>query len=84
MRQVTSGGNTTSRCWTTRGVRLCARRSRMRSTPRLGAFRVNHCCLRHRCAAISCVQTTTAAAVWIKDGFKFFYFAAKIVGSTAK
>jgi hypothetical protein len=29
--------------WTTRGVCLCARRSRMRSTTRLGAFGVNRC-----------------------------------------
>jgi hypothetical protein len=40
--------------WATRGVCLCARRSRVRSTTQLGAFGVNRCCLRHRCVAISC------------------------------
>jgi hypothetical protein len=56
----------------------------MQSTPRLGTFVVNCCRLRHSCAAISRAQATTAAAVWIKDGFEFLYFVAKNVGSAAK
>jgi hypothetical protein len=67
-----------------RGVFLCARRPHMRSTPRLSAFGVNRCHLRHRCTAISRAQATTATVVWIKDGFEFLYFAAKTVGSAAK
>jgi hypothetical protein len=41
----------------------------LRSTPRLGAFRVNRCRLRYRCAAISRAQEPAAAATWKKDGF---------------
>jgi hypothetical protein len=39
--------------WATRGVCLCARRPRVCSTTQLGAFGVNRCRLRHKCAAIS-------------------------------
>jgi hypothetical protein len=70
--------------WATRGVCLCARRSRVRSTTRLGAFGVNRCCLRHRCAANSRAQAPAAAAAWKKDGFKFLCFAAKTVGCIAR
>jgi hypothetical protein len=70
--------------WATRGVFLCARRSRLRSTPRLGAFGVNRCRLRHRFVAISRAEATAAAAVWKNDGFEFVYFAAKTVGCAAK
>jgi hypothetical protein len=76
----------TVRCrdgWATRGVSLCMRRQCMRSTPRLGAFGVNRCRLRHRCAAISRAQAAAAAA-WKKDGFEFLYFVAKTVGCAAK
>jgi hypothetical protein len=45
---------------------------------------VNRCRLRHRCAAISCVQATTAAAAWKKGGFEFLCFAAKTVGCAVK
>jgi hypothetical protein len=58
MRRVTGGGSTTSRWLSNEGchcVGLCTRRPRVRSTPQLGAFGVNRCRLRHRCAAISCV-----------------------------
>jgi hypothetical protein len=51
---------------------------------RLGAFGVNHCRLRHSCATISCAQATADDVAWIKDGFEFLYFAAKIVGSAVK
>jgi hypothetical protein len=68
----------------TRGVCLCAKRPRLRSTTQLGAFGVNRCRLRHRCAAISRVQAPATAAVWKKDGFEFLCFAAKNVGCTAK
>jgi hypothetical protein len=67
-----------------RGVCLCARRPHMRSTTRLGAFGVNCCRLRHRCAVISLAQAPTAAATWKKDGFKFLYFAVKTVGCAMK
>jgi hypothetical protein len=36
------------------------------------------------CAAISRAQAPVVAAVWKKDGFKFLYFAAKIVGCAVK
>jgi TPR repeat protein len=68
----------------TRGVCLCVRRSRVRSTTRLGTFGVNHCRLRHRFAAISRVQAPAAIAAWKKDGFKFLCFAAKTIGCVAK
>jgi hypothetical protein len=64
----------------TRGVCLCARRPRVRSTTRLGAFGVNRCRLRHRCAAISHAQAPAADAAWKMDGFEFLCFAAKTVG----
>jgi hypothetical protein len=70
--------------WATSCVSLCARRPRVRSTTRLGAFGVNHYRLRHRCATISRVQAPAVAAAWKKDGFKFLCFAAKTVGSAAK
>jgi hypothetical protein len=70
--------------WATRGVCLCVRRPRVRSTTRLGAFGVNRCYVRHRCAAISRAQATAAATAWKKDGFEFLSFAAKIVGCAAK
>jgi hypothetical protein len=70
--------------WATRGVCLCARRPRERSTPWLGTFGVNRCRLWHRCATISRAQATTAAAAWKKDGFEFLCFAAKTVGYSAK
>jgi hypothetical protein len=38
--------------WAMRGVCLCTRRPRVCFTSRLGAFGVNRCRLRHRCAAI--------------------------------
>jgi hypothetical protein len=50
----------------TRGFCLCARRPRVRSTPRLGAFGLNRCHLRHRCVATRYAQATAAVAVWIK------------------
>jgi hypothetical protein len=56
----------------------------MRSTPRLGAFGVNYCRLRHRCAAISRALGTEAAAAWKRDVFEFLCFAAKTVGCAAK
>jgi hypothetical protein len=84
MRRVAGGVVRRRDGWETRGVCLCARRPRVQSTPRLGAFGVNRCRLRHRCAAISRAQATTAAAVWTKDGFEFLYFAAKTIGSAAK
>jgi hypothetical protein len=56
----------------------------VRSTPRLGAFEVNHCHLQHRCAATNRAQATAAAALWIKDGLEFLCFAAKTVGFAAK
>jgi hypothetical protein len=85
MRRVVGGGSTTSsRCRATRGVCLCARRPRVRSINRLGAFGVNRCRLRHKCAAISRVQAPAAAAAWKKDGFKFLCFVAKTVGCAAK
>jgi hypothetical protein len=70
--------------WATRGVCLCARRPCVCSTPRLGAFGVNPCCLRHRCAVITPAQATAEAATWKKDGFEFLCFAAKTVGCAAK
>jgi hypothetical protein len=70
--------------WATRGVCLCARRPRVCSTTRLGAFGVNRCHLRHKCAAISRAQAPVAAVVWKKDGFEFLCFAAKTVGCVAK
>jgi hypothetical protein len=70
--------------WATRGVYLCTRRPRVSCTTRLGAFWVNRCRLRHRCAAISHPQATAAAAAWKKDSFKFLYFVAKTIGFTAK
>jgi hypothetical protein len=70
--------------WAMRGVCLCVRRPCVQSTPRLGAFGVNRCRLRHRCVAISRAQATAVAATWIKDGLEFFCFAAKTVGSAAK
>jgi hypothetical protein len=70
--------------WATRGVCLCARRLRVRSTTRLGAFGVNRWRLRHRCAAISRAQAPVTAAAWTKDGFEFLCFAAKTVGCAAK
>jgi hypothetical protein len=66
--------------WPRRGVYLYARRPRVRSTTRLGAFGVNHCRLRHRCVAISRAQAPAAAAAWKKDGFEFLCFATKNVG----
>jgi hypothetical protein len=69
---------------TTSGVCLCARRPRVCSTTRLGAFGVNRCRLRHRCAAISRAQAPTAAVAWKKDGFNFLCFVVKIVGCAAK
>jgi hypothetical protein len=77
MRRVAGGGSTTSRwlsnegCLPLREKAACAIHS---STWRIG---VNRCRLRHRCAAISRAQATAVAAVWIKDGFEFLYFAAK-------
>jgi hypothetical protein len=56
----------------------------VRSSPRLGTFGVNRCCLWHRCAAISRAQAMAAAAAWIKDGLEFLCFAAKTVGCDAK
>jgi hypothetical protein len=50
----------------------------VRSTPRLGIFGVNRYRLGHRCVAISRVQATAAAAVLIKDGFKFLCFAQRL------
>jgi hypothetical protein len=70
--------------WATRGVCLCGRRQRVCSTTRLDAFGVNHCRLRHRCAAISHAQATAAAAAWKKARFKFLCSAAKTVGYAAK
>jgi hypothetical protein len=85
MRRVAGGGSTASSRWiATRGVCLCARRPRVRSTTRLGAFGVNCCRLRHRCAVISRAQASAAAAAWKKDGFEFLCFAAKTVGCAAK
>jgi hypothetical protein len=69
--------------WATRDVCLCTRRPRVRSTTRLGAFGVNHCSLRHRCAVISRAQAPAAAATCKKDGFEFLCFAAKTVGCAA-
>jgi hypothetical protein len=66
------------------GVYLCARRLRVCSTTRLGAFGVNRCRLQHRCAAISRAQAPAVAAAWKKDGFKFLCFAVKTVGCAAK
>jgi hypothetical protein len=44
MRRVVGGGSTTSSRWlSNRGVCLCARRPRVRSTTRLGTFGVNRC-----------------------------------------
>jgi hypothetical protein len=60
------------------------RRPRLRSTTRLGAFGVNRCRLRHRCAAISRAQAQAAAAAWKNDGFEFLCFTAKTVGCAAK
>jgi hypothetical protein len=57
--------------WATRVVCLCARRPDVHSTTRLGAFAVNRCRLRHRCAPISRVQALAAASAWKKDGFEF-------------
>jgi hypothetical protein len=52
MRQVAGGDSTMSRWLSNKGCPpLCAK-----STPRLGAFGVNRCRLRHRCAAISHAQ----------------------------
>jgi hypothetical protein len=56
----------------------------VRSTTRLGAFGVNRCRLRHRCAAISRAQAPAPDATWKKDGFEFSCFAAKTVDCTAK
>jgi hypothetical protein len=84
MRQVAGGGSTMSRWLSNEGCLPCARRQRVRSTPRLSAFRVNRCCLQHRCAMINHAQETTAAAVWKKDGFRFLCFAVKTVGCTVK
>jgi hypothetical protein len=85
MRQVGGGGSTTSSRWLSNvGCLLCARRPRVHSTTRLGAFGVNRCRLRHRCAAISRAQAPAADAAWKKDGFEFLYFAAKTIGCAAK
>jgi hypothetical protein len=70
--------------WAMRGVCLCARRPRVRSTTWLDAFVVNCCRLQHRCAAISRAHATAVAAAWKNDGFKFLYFAPKTVGCAAK
>jgi hypothetical protein len=56
----------------------------VQSTPQLGAFGVNRCHLRYRCAVINRAQEMVAVAAWIKDGLEFLCFAAKTVGSTAK
>jgi hypothetical protein len=58
--------------WATRGVCLCARRPRVRSTTRLGAFGVNRCRLRHMCAAISRAQAPAAAVAWKRMAFSLF------------
>jgi hypothetical protein len=70
--------------WATRVVLLCVRRPRVHSTTQLGAFGVNRCRLRHRCAVISRAQAQAAAAAWKKDGFEFHCFAAKTLGRAAK
>jgi hypothetical protein len=77
MRRVVGGGSLTSRWLSNEGC-LPLREKATR------AFGVNRCRLRHKCATISRVQATATAVVWIKDGFEFLYFAAKIVGSAAK
>jgi hypothetical protein len=87
MRRVAGGGSMTSSRWLSnqaRGVCLRVRRPRARSTTRLGAFGVNRCRLQHRCVVISRAQAPAVAAAWKKDGFKFLYFAVKIVGCVAK
>jgi hypothetical protein len=84
MRRVAGGGSmTTSRWMSNEGCLPLRERPRVHSTTRLGAFRVNRCRLRHRCAVIS-AQAPAAAVAWKKDGFEFLYFAAKTVGCTAK
>jgi hypothetical protein len=60
VRRVAGGSSTMSRWLSNKGCCLCVRRPHMRSTPQLGAFGVNRCRLRHRCAAISSAQATTA------------------------
>jgi hypothetical protein len=80
MRRVAGGGSTTSRWLSNKGCLPL----RDKSTTRLGAFEVNRCRLRHRCAAISRAQSTAVAAAWKKDGFEFLCFAAKTVGYPTK
>jgi hypothetical protein len=58
--------------WAMSGVCLCARRSCLRSTTRLGAFGVNRCRLRHRCVAISHEQAPAAAAARKRMDSNFF------------
>jgi hypothetical protein len=84
MRRVAGGDSTTSRWLSNEGCLPLREKPRVRSTTRLGAFAVNHCCLWHRCATISCAQAPATAAVWEKDGFEFLSFAAKTVGCPAK
>jgi hypothetical protein len=88
-RRITWGGSRAAvvwrrDAWATRGVCLCARRPRVHSTTRLGAFGVNRYRLQHRCVAISHAQAPAVAAAWKNDGFEFLCFAAKTAGCTAK
>jgi hypothetical protein len=84
MSQVVGGGSRRRDGWATRGVCLCVRRPRVRSTPRFGTFGVNLHRLQHRYAAISRAQATAAAAAYIKDGLKFLCFALNTVGYAVK
>jgi hypothetical protein len=61
-----------SRWLSNEGCLPFARRPRVRSIPRLGAFGVNRCCLRHRCTAISRAQATTVAVAWKRMASNFF------------
>jgi hypothetical protein len=85
MRRVAGGGSTTSRWLSNEGcLPLREKVALARSTTQLGAFGVNRCRLRHRCAAINRAQAPAAAVAWKKDGFEFLYFAAKTVGCATK
>jgi hypothetical protein len=51
----------------------------VRSTTLLGAFRVNRCRLRHRCAEISRAQAPAAAAVWKRMALNFLVLQRRLL-----
>jgi hypothetical protein len=84
MRQVAGGGSMTSRWLSKEGC--LPLREKAACTLHYSTWRIwgERCRLRHRCAAISHAQATTAATTWKNDRFKFLCFAAKTVGCAVK